>query len=91
MATTSEVKAGLDDIAATIRNCRKKFITCKASISAARAELAAIPTTFADVNTEITAYTGADDFENLCIAERTRLVTEYQGLRDEMDLLIAAF
>ena len=88
MATTSEVKAGLDDIATSIRNCRKKFAQAKTSISQAYAELNAIPTTFSDEIAEIDGYTGADDFETLCQAEKAKLTTEFVALRNLINALI---
>ena len=88
MATTSEVKAGLDDISQSIRNSRQAYATAKARIQAARNELAAIPTTFSDVIATIDAYSGADAFEALSQAEKDKLATEFVALRNEMDALI---
>jgi hypothetical protein len=91
MATTSEVKAGLDDIATSIRNCRQAFINSKARIQTAHSELVSIPTTFSDVLSTINNYTGTDEFEVLCQAEKAKLTTEFQALRDEINTLIAEF
>jgi kynureninase len=91
MATTSEVKQGLDDIATSIRNCRNKFEQAKTVISNCSAELGAIPTTFSDVNATIQAYTPTGAFEILAQDERDKLVTEFQALKTDIDALIAEF
>jgi hypothetical protein len=91
MATTSEVKAGLDDIATSIRNCRQAYISSKSRVQTAYNELSAIPTTFSDVLTTIDAYTGADDFETLTKAEKAKLTTEFIALKNEINALIAEF
>jgi hypothetical protein len=88
MATTSEVKAGLDDISRSIRDSRQAYVRAKASIEAARNQLSSIPTTFSDVIATIDAYTGADAFEQLAADEKARLASEFTALRDEMDALI---
>jgi predicted nucleic acid-binding Zn-ribbon protein len=88
MATASEVKAGLDDIATSIRNSRQALAQSKARIQSARNELANIPTTFADIIAEIDGYSGADAFEQLAQAEKAKLAAEFTALRDEMDALI---
>jgi hypothetical protein len=91
MATASEVKAGLDDIAQTIRTARQQFVNSKAQIQARRNDLANIPTAFSDVIATIDGYTGADAFEMLATAEKSRLQAEFVALRDELDALIGSF
>ena len=91
MATTSEVKAGLDDIATMIRTARQAFVQSKARIQSARNDLNNIPTTFADALATIDGYTGADAFELLSQAEKAKLQTEFMALRAEMDSLIGSF
>lgn len=81
MATTSTVKAGLDDVSTTIRNARKRLSQSKAAITAAKNELAAIPTTFADVIAEIDGYAGDDAFESLAKSEKDRLAAEFSALQ----------
>ena len=93
MATTSEVKAGLDDIAVSIRNSRKAFEQSKARIQAAHSELVAIPTTFSDVIGTIDAFSAAttNAFEMVAKAEKAKLATEFVALRDEINTLIVSF
>lgn len=86
MATASEVKAGLDDIAAAIRASRQQAIRAKAQISTADSALAGLPITFADVVATINGYdAGAGPFEALAKAELARLVVEYQALKVKTD------
>ena len=91
MATTSEVKAGLDNIATSIRNCKQKFIQAKTIIQNCSNELGAIPTTFSDVNSTIQNYTPTGAFEILAQDERSKLVSEFQALKTEIDALITEF
>ena len=88
MATTSEVKAGLDDISRSIRDSRNAYAKAKAAIQSAHNQLAAIPTTFADVIAEIDGYDGSDAFEQVAQAEKAKLATEFVALQNEMDALI---
>lgn len=83
MATASEVKAGLDDIATKIRNVRQKAAQAKAAITAGDAELADIPTTFADLIATIDAYGTSDTFEALSKAEKAKLQSEFSALRSK--------
>jgi flagellin-like hook-associated protein FlgL len=89
MATYSEVKKGLDDIATTIQNGQKTFDRAKAAISNVSGDLAAIPTTFADVIATIEGYTPTGAFETLTKDERSKLQTEFQALKSKVDALIA--
>jgi len=91
MATTSEVKAGLDDISQMIRTARQAFAQSKARIQASRNDLANIPTTFSDVLATIDGYAGSDTFETLTQDEKAKLSTEFVALRNEMDALITSF
>ena len=92
MATTSEVKAGLDDdISSIIRTCNSKFIASKTTIQSLYNELVAIPTTFADVLSTINVYGNIDAFEALCKAEKAKLTTEFIALRDQINELITEF
>lgn len=89
MATTSEVKTGLDQIAAVIAAQRAVVNKAKQNAQAASDALAAIPVDFADVAGTIDGYTPSDDFESLAIAEKARLITEYQALKAEADAIVA--
>lgn len=81
MATTSQVNSGLDDINALIRNGRQAAQQSKARLSAVDAELAAVPTTFADVISTINSYAGGDAFEDYAKAKLAKLTTEFIALR----------
>ncbi len=81
MATTSEVKAGLDDVATEIRNERAALKQAQARITAAANALAAIPTKYNALIATIDAYAGADDFELLAQAEKNRLAAEFNALK----------
>lgn len=83
MATASQVKAGLDDIAEVIRTERQSCINCKARYTASDNALAALPTTYADVLATINGYSPVttDAFELLAKAELAKLTTEFQSLK----------
>ena len=81
MATTSEVKAGLDDISQMIRAIRASYTKAKAQIVVGYTQLNAIPTTFSDVLTTINAYVGTDPFEANAKDEKAKLTTEFQSLK----------
>lgn len=88
MATTSEVKAGLDSIAEEIAAVRKRFATAKSSIEGGSAALGNIPTKWADVIATIDGYSGTDAFEQLAQAEKAKLAAEFTALKTEIDALI---
>ncbi len=83
MATSSEVKAGLDDIAKTIRTERQAMKNAKARIAAGQSNLDLIVTTFSDVLSEINGFTPTGEFEALSKNELAKLTTEFIALRDE--------
>ena len=90
MATTSEVKAGLDEIAASIRTNRRRFEQSKAAIVTVRDALVAIPTVYADVLDTVGLYGTADAFEALSKDELAKLTTEFIALRNDINALITA-
>lgn len=81
MATPSEVKAGLDDIAQEIRTERQALKTVKARATAALNALNGIPTKYAPLIGEIDAYDGSDAFETLAKAEKAKLAAEFTALK----------
>lgn len=83
MATTSEVKAALDDIATAIRTERNAAKVAKARITAVKNDLNALPTTHAAVITEIGTFDAESGtvFEKLAIAELAALTTEFLALK----------
>ena len=91
MATTSEVKAALDDISQSIKTERQAFASAKARIQTASGNLGLIPTTFADVIAEINGYTPTGAFETLAKDEKAKLQTEFLALKADIDALITSF
>ena len=85
MATTSEVKAGLDAIARTIATAQAGLDTGKARILTARDALTAIPTDFADLIATIDAFTPTGAFEVLAKDEKAKLQTEFLALRATLE------
>lgn len=82
MPTTSQVKAGLDDISTIIRNARAAMARAKAQITASKNELASLPTTYSAVIAEIDAYVPTGSFEELAKDEKAKLQTEFTALRN---------
>lgn len=80
MATSSEVKAGLDDISATIRQLRFEMKRCKVSVTNTKTALTNLPTQYADVVATVQAFGTTNAFEALSKAELTKLTAEYQAL-----------
>ena len=80
MATSSEVKAALDDIAQSIRTERQAMANAKARIATGQGNLNLIPTTFSDALATINAYTPTGDFESLSKDELAKMTTEFTAL-----------
>ena len=91
MATYTEVKRSLDDIAQIINTERQSFASAKARIQTGSANLNSIPTQYADVITTIDAYVGSDAAEALAKAEKTKLAAEFTALKADIDAIIAGF
>ena len=87
MATTSVVKAGLDDISAALRAERAACKQAKNRIAAARTAIANLNTTFADLFATIDAFDEetTDVFEQLAQAEKALLLTEGTALYGDMN------
>jgi hypothetical protein len=90
MATTSEVKAALDDIAKSIRTERQAMTSAKARIATGQANLNALTTIFADAIAEINGYTPSGAMETLSQDELAKLTTEYVALRNEASTAVTA-
>ena len=90
MATTSEVKAGLDEIAASIRTNRRRFAQSKAAIVTTRDTLLAIPGEYQGLIDTVNGYVGTDPFEAVSKDELAKLTTEFVTLRDDISALITA-
>ena len=91
MATTSEVKAGLDSIAESIASVRSRFAASKVAIQNNSGTLGSIPTKWADVIATIDGYAGSDPFEALAQDEKAKLATEFSALKAEIDAVVGGF
>lgn len=85
MATPSEVAAGIASIAVTISGSQRMQEQAKVNLLAARNQLAAIPTQYADVLTEIDGYTPTGAFETLKVDEKSLLTTEFVALKTALE------
>jgi len=81
MATPSEVKAGLDDISKVIRAERNALKQATARVSAAVANLNAIPAQFSAVIAEIDGYAPTGAREGLAQSEKAALAAEFTALK----------
>ena len=81
MATTSEVKAGLDDVAQEIRTERQALKNAKARVAASVAALNSLPTKYADIVATVNGYTPTGSFETEAKDELAKLTTEFQALK----------
>lgn len=88
MATSSEVKAGLDEISAMIKASRQRLVSSKEMIGTQETNLTAIPTRFSDVLTTVNGYGTTDVFEALCKAEVAKMTTEFQALKADVSLAV---
>lgn len=89
MATTSEVKVGLDAIAKVISDQRAVMQKVKSNAGLASEALALLPTTYADVIDTINGYGNADAFEAHAKAEFAKLVDEFIALKADADTVAA--
>lgn len=83
MATTSEIKAGLDDAANAIRAERNALKSAKQRVTTAKLNLGNIATIHANVVAAIQAFDPAttDPFEQQAIAELNLLIVEFNALQ----------
>ena len=90
MATSSEVKAGLDEIAAMVKASRQRAKSSKEMITTQQTNLGAIPTRYSDLLNTINAFSvdTTDVFEQLCKAELAKMTTEFMTLKADMDLAV---
>ncbi len=89
MATSSEVKAALNDIAQSIRTERQAMKNAKARIAAGQGNLNALPTVFADAIAEINGFTPTGAMETLAQDELVKLTTEFTALKSDAALAVA--
>ena len=83
MATSSEVKAGLDNIAAEIRMRRNNLKKAKDSIIEQEVRLGNIPTEYQSVIEEINGFIPTGAFETLTKDELTKMTAEFIALKAE--------
>lgn len=89
MASYSEVKAGLDEIASIIRENRAVMTKVKSNAALASNSLADLATTYADVVATINGYGTANAAEAAAKAELAKMVTEYTALKYVADQVAA--
>ena len=89
MATTSEVKKALDEIASVIAAQEAVITKAQTNAAAASAALAAIPTDFSDVIATINAYSPTGAFETLAKDEKAKLQTEFRALKAKADAIVS--
>jgi hypothetical protein len=90
MASYSEVKAGLDDIAEIIRSQRAVLSKAVSNSQLASDGLAALPTDYADVLATINGYGTSNASEALAKADLAKLTTEFLALKAVADAIAAA-
>lgn len=89
MATSSQVKTALDQVASVIATQRAVLAKVKSNAQGASDVLAALPTDFADVIATIQAYGTTNAFEALTKAELAKLSAEYTALKAVADTAAA--
>jgi hypothetical protein len=89
MATASEVKAGLDDIATQIRGQRAALVKAIGLAQAASAALTLIANDYSGVIATVNGYGTTDPFESLSKAELAKLTTEFVALKGDADMIAA--
>ena len=89
MATSSEVKAGLDAIAKDIATQRAVLQKAIDNATGASAVLGSLVTTYSGVKTTIDGYTPTGAFETLAKDELAKLTTEFQALKADADTIAA--
>lgn len=89
MATSSQVKAGLDEIAEKIRDQRAVMEKVKSNAAGASTVLGALQTEYADVIATVQAYGTSNAFEALAKAELGKLSAEYTALKADADAVAA--
>lgn len=90
MASYSEVKAGLDNIASVIRQQRQRLVQTKGEASSASVALAALANDYADVINTVEGYGTSDAAEKLAKADLAKLTTEFVALKSAADAIADA-
>ena len=76
MATTSEVKTGLDQLSIKLVDARNRAKRDQASMKTTKNILADVPTQFADIFATIDAYAGGNNFEDTAKDAKAKLISE---------------
>lgn len=90
MATTSEIKAGLDEIAGVIAQNRKVLTQAKQAMTDRDTNLEDIPGKYSEIIASINIYTPDGAFETLAKDELSKLTAEFIALRTDAQAAIAA-
>lgn len=92
MATPSQVKSGLDDIAHTIAKNRERMLGIKSTATEVSQSLDLLASTHADVVNTISAYpaNSTDYFERTAKDSLTKLTNEFVALKADADAVAAA-
>ena len=94
MATYSQIKNGLDEIAAKIEQARSYINNGKTSLVRAQTDLGAMPTKWssliADIN-QAAIDNPTDDVYLLSKSEKDKLVSNFQSLKTYADALVVAW
>lgn len=89
MASYSEVKAGLAEVATLIRDQKAVMLKAKSNAGLASAALAEVPTKYSDLITTINGYGTSNAAEALAKADLAKLTTEFQALKTLADQVAA--
>lgn len=89
MASTSEIKVGMDAIASIVAAQRAEILKLQQGAQTAANELANIPTTYADLIATVTAFTNGNAYQNAVKAELISLGQEYTALKAAADSIVA--
>ena len=90
MYTTSQVKAGLDDLASEIKALQIARIDDHRDVKAHADQIAGLPTKYADLLAAVDAYTPTGVVEEMAQAEKAKFVDEFLTLKGDMDTAVAA-
>jgi hypothetical protein len=80
-STTSQIKAGLKDVADRIVAERNRLLQAKSGITTAKTTLANMGTQYSTLMADIAALSGTDPFTLLVKDERAKLIAEFQALQ----------
>lgn len=94
MATYTETKATLDDIATRSESNRKRLEQARTLIAQADADLAAMPGVYSGFASQLDADAAANSGDaawQTALAEKDAMVADFQALRSRATALLAAY